>query len=79
MHNVSVPGSVADTHNSIKIDIKNYTFIANWENTLHDLSLHNLGHWPYIVYQSSKITVLCQRGSIPTGNLEYGCNPKLIP
>ena len=29
MHHVSVPGSVADIHNSNKIDIKNHTFIAN--------------------------------------------------
>ena len=29
MHHVSVPGSVADTHNSNKIDIRNHTFIAN--------------------------------------------------
>ena len=29
MHHVSVPGLVADTHNSNKIDIKNHTFIAN--------------------------------------------------
>jgi hypothetical protein len=31
VHHVLVPGSVADTHNSNKIDIKNYTFIANRE------------------------------------------------
>ena len=31
MHHVSVYGSVADTHNSNTIDIKNYTFIANGE------------------------------------------------
>jgi hypothetical protein len=31
VHHVSVPGSVADTHNSNKIDIKNHTFIANGE------------------------------------------------
>jgi hypothetical protein len=31
VHHVSVPGSVADTHNSSKIDIKNHTFIANGE------------------------------------------------
>ena len=35
VHHVSVPGSVADTHNSNKIDIKNHTFIANGENILH--------------------------------------------
>ena len=35
MHHVSVPRSVADTHNSNKIDIKNHTFIANGENILH--------------------------------------------
>jgi hypothetical protein len=29
VHHVSVPGSVADTHRSNKIDIKNYTFIDN--------------------------------------------------
>ena len=29
MNRVSVPGSVADTHISNKIDIKNHTFIAN--------------------------------------------------
>jgi hypothetical protein len=31
IHHVSVLGSVADTHNSNKIDIKNHTFIANGE------------------------------------------------
>ena len=31
VHHVSVPRSVADTHNSSKIDIKNHTFIANGE------------------------------------------------
>ena len=31
MHHVSVPRSVADMHNSNKIDIKNHTFIANGE------------------------------------------------
>jgi hypothetical protein len=31
VHHVSVPGSVADTHNSNKIDIKNHTFIAKEE------------------------------------------------
>ena len=31
VHHVSVPRSVADTHNSNKIDIKNHTFIANGE------------------------------------------------
>jgi hypothetical protein len=31
MHQVSVPGSVADTYRSNKIDIKNYTFIDNGE------------------------------------------------
>jgi hypothetical protein len=35
VHHVSVPGSVADTHNSNKIDIKNHTFIAKGENMLH--------------------------------------------
>ena len=35
MHYVSVLGSVADTHNSNKIDIKNLTFIANGKNILH--------------------------------------------
>jgi hypothetical protein len=34
IHHVSVPGSVPDTHNLNKIDIKNHTFIANGENTL---------------------------------------------
>jgi len=28
VHHVSIPKSVADTHNSNKIDIKNHTFIA---------------------------------------------------
>ena len=64
VYHVSVPGSVADTHNSDKIDIKNHTFIANGESTLHGLGLQSLGHWPYIVYQSSKTAVLCHRGSI---------------
>ena len=31
MYHVSVPESVADTHNSNKIVIKNHTFIANGE------------------------------------------------
>ena len=79
MHHVLVPGSVADMHNSNKIDIKNHTFIANGENMLHGLGLHSLGHWPCFLYQSSKTAVLCQRGSIPTGNLECGRNPRLIP
>ena len=79
VYNVSVPGLVADTHNSNKIDIKNYTFITNGENTLHDSSLHSLGHWPYIVYQSSKTMVLYYHGFIPTSNLECGRNPRLIP
>ena len=79
MHHVSVTGSVADTHNSNKIDIKNHTFIANGENTLHGLGLHSLGHWPFIVYQSSKTAILCHRGSNPTGNLECERNPRLIP
>ena len=35
MHHVSVPGSVVDTHNSNKNDIKNHTFNANGENILH--------------------------------------------
>jgi hypothetical protein len=35
VHHVLVPGSVADTHNSSKIDIKNHTFIANGKNILH--------------------------------------------
>ena len=35
VHYISVPGSVADTHNSNKIDIKNHTFIANGENISH--------------------------------------------
>jgi hypothetical protein len=34
MHHILVPRSVADTHNSNQIDIKNHTFIANGENTL---------------------------------------------
>jgi hypothetical protein len=50
VHHVSVPGSVADTHNSNKIDIKNHTYIVNGENTLHGSGLHSLSHWPYIVY-----------------------------
>jgi hypothetical protein len=29
VHHVSVPRSVADMHNSNRIDIKNHTFIAN--------------------------------------------------
>ena len=79
MHHVLVPGSVADMHNSNKIDIKNHTFIANGENTLHGSSLHSLSHWPYIVYQSFKTAILCQCGSIPTGSLECGRNPRLNP
>ena len=67
VHYVSVPGSVADTHNSNKIDIKNHTFITNGKNMLYGSGLHSLAHWPYIVYQSSKTT-----------NLECGRNPKLI-
>jgi hypothetical protein len=35
VHHVSIPGSVADTHNSNKIDIKNHAFIANGQNILH--------------------------------------------
>ena len=79
MHHVLVARSVADTHNSNKIDIKNHTFIANGENILHHSGLHSLGHRPYGIYQSSKIVVLYCHGSIPTGNLECGRNPRLIP
>jgi hypothetical protein len=79
VHHVSVPRSIADTHNSNQIDIKNHTFIANRGNTLHSSRLYSMGHWPYIVYQSSKTAVLYRRGSIPTGSLECGRNPKLIP
>jgi len=35
VHYVLVPGSIANTHNSNNIDIKNHSFIANVENTLH--------------------------------------------
>jgi len=35
VHYVSVPRSIANTHNSNNIDIKNHTFIANVENKLH--------------------------------------------
>ena len=35
MYHVSVSRSVADTHNSNKIDIKNHTFIANGESMVH--------------------------------------------
>jgi len=35
VHYVLVLGSVANTHNSNNVDIKNHTFIANVENTLH--------------------------------------------
>jgi len=79
VHHVSVPGLVADTHNSNKIDIKNHTFIASGENMLQGSYLHSLDYWPYIVYQSSKTTVLYRRGFIPTFNLECECNPRLIP
>jgi hypothetical protein len=79
VHHISVLGSVADTHNSNKIDMKNHTFIGNRKNMLHDSCLHSLGHWPYIIYQSAKTLVLCRRGSIPTGYLECGRNPRLIP
>jgi hypothetical protein len=76
VHYVSVPGSVVDTHNSNKIDIKkNHTFIAIGENTLQGSCLHSLGHWPYSRHQSSKTVVLYHRGSIPTGNLKCGCKP----
>ena len=79
MHHVSVPRLVADMHNSNKIDIKNHTFTAIGENTLHGSGLYSLDHWPYSRHQSSKIAVLYQRGSIPIGNLECGRNPRLIP
>ena len=71
--------SVADTHSSNKIDIKNYTFIANGEKYITCFRFtYILGHWPYIIYQSSKTAILCQGGSIPTDNLECGRNPRLI-
>ena len=79
MHHVSIPRSVADTHNSNKIDIKNHTFIANGEKHITWFGLHSLVHWPYIVLQSSKTMVLCHCGSIPIGSLECGRNPSLIP
>ena len=49
VHHVSVPRSVADTHNSNKIDIKNHTFIANgetyymvWVTWLGPLALYHI-------------------------------------
>ena len=47
VHHVSVLGSVVDTHNSNKIDIKNHTFIANGKNTLHGLGYIA---WPLALY-----------------------------
>jgi len=57
VYHVSVPGSVADTHNSNKIDIKNHTFIANGERTYYMV-------WVYIAWAIgliSYIRVLRQR------------------
>jgi hypothetical protein len=57
VHHVSVPGSVADTHRTNKINIKNHTFIDNGE-THTKFILHNLGHWPDNIHQSSNPAVL---------------------
>jgi hypothetical protein len=35
VYHVSVPGSVADMHNSDKIDIKNHTLLLMGKNILH--------------------------------------------
>ena len=59
VHHVSVLGSVVDTHNSNKIDIKNHTFIANGET-------HYMV-WVYITRASglvSYIRVLRQRSYV---------------
>ena len=55
MDNVSVLRSVVDTHNSNKIDIKNHTFIANEENTLH-----GSGYIAWAIGLTSYIRVLRQ-------------------
>jgi hypothetical protein len=78
VHYVWVPGSVVDTYNSNKIDIKTLLLLLMGKYITW-FGLHSLGHWPYIVYQRSKTMVLWQRGSIPIGNLECGRNPRLIP
>ena len=59
VYNVSVPGSVADTHNSNKIDIKNHTLIANGENTLH-----GSGYIAWAIGLRSYIRVLRQRSYV---------------
>ena len=79
VHHVSIPRSVADTHNSNKIDIKNHTFIANGKNILH-----GSGYIAWAIGLISYIRVLRQRSYIdvapfPTGNMECGHNPRLIP
>ena len=51
MYHVSVPGSVADTHNSNKIDIKNHTFIANGERTYYMV-------WVYIAWAIGLISYI---------------------
>ena len=59
MHHVLVPRSVADMHNSNKIDIKNHTFIANEENTLH-----GSGYIAWAIGLISYISVLRQRSYV---------------
>ena len=59
VYNVSVPRLVADTHNSNKIDIKNYTFITNGENTLH-----GSGYIAWAIGLVSYIRVLRQRSYV---------------
>jgi hypothetical protein len=78
MHHISIPGSVADTHRSNKIDIKNHTFINNGRNTLQSSY-----YIAWAIGLTIYIRVLSQRsydrrGSIPTGNSECERKP-LIP
>ena len=59
VHHISVPGPVADIHNSNKIDIKNHTFIANGKNILHSSS-----YIAWAIGLISYIRVLRQRSYI---------------
>jgi hypothetical protein len=53
VHHVLVPGSVADTHISSRLISKSYFYCYQGKHATR-FGLHNLGHWPYFVYQSAK-------------------------
>ena len=59
MHHVSVPESVANTHNSNKIDIKNYTLLLMGKNILH-----GSGYIAWAIGLIADIRVLRQRSYV---------------